>query len=286
MVVISIQVCVGLKVVKDWGLHPIIEHSTLEDIFKRLRSGELEGLSRVLLPDIPNDAEFKCLIAPSTRGPFQSVFNSAKVGDIVEFGKYLKYLIQSPTERTDNATQSVSLPRNAFQVLLDASRLTDALPNKMTSPRTARDELKNSVIDFLEDSNLGWSAAYVQVCGDRFVEILTEALRYLDCHQSTLDARCLSLPSIFSTFSGFNKPENHGHKRKPMEAAKLRTISKSLFSLSEEPWLDQSKWSQIKTAIVDLAKNVSSYVDQLDQQRARVNTNHSLMTPVRSLSEA
>ena len=67
-----------------------------------------------------------------------------------------------------------------------------------------------------------------------------------------------------------------------MEAAKLRTISKSLFSLSEEAWLDQSKWSQIKAAIVDLAKNVSSYIDQLDQQRAGVNTNHSLMTPVRS----
>ena len=50
--------------------------------------------------------------------------------------------------------------------------------------------------------------------------------------------------------------------------------------------ISQSKWSQIKAAIVDLAKYVSSYIDQLDQQRTRVNTNHSLMTPVRSLSEA
>ena len=141
MVVISIQVCVGLKVVKNWGLHLIIELS-LQDIFKLVQSGELEGTSHVLLTEIPDDAEFKCLIAPSARGCFQSVFNSAKVGDIVELGKYLKYLIQSPTERADNATQSVSLPRNAFQVLLDASHLTDALPNKMTSPRTARDELK------------------------------------------------------------------------------------------------------------------------------------------------
>ena len=63
-------------------------------------------------------------------------------------------------------------------------------------------------------------------------------------------------------------------------------LANTCFSLSEEPWLDQSKWSQIKAAIVDLAENVPSYVDQLDQQRTRVNTNHSLMTPVRSLSEA
>ena len=162
--------------------------------------------------EIPDDADFKSLIAPSAKGPFQTVFNSAKVGDIVEFGKYLKYLIQPPTERADHATQSVSLPRNAFQVLLDSSRLTVLVPNKMASPRTARDELRNSVIDFLKDSNLGWSAAYVKVCGDRFVEILTETLWYLDGHRSTLDARCLSLPSLFSRFSGFNKPESHGHK--------------------------------------------------------------------------
>ena len=52
-------VCIGLKVVKNWGLHPIIERSTLEDIFKRLRNGKLEGASRVLLPEPPDDAEYK-----------------------------------------------------------------------------------------------------------------------------------------------------------------------------------------------------------------------------------
>ena len=56
MVVLSIQVSIRLKVVRDWGLHPIIEHSTLEDVFKCLQSGELEGVSRVSL-ESPNDAD-------------------------------------------------------------------------------------------------------------------------------------------------------------------------------------------------------------------------------------
>ena len=43
MVVPLIQVCIRLKVVKDWDLHPIIERSTLKDIFKRLWSGERQG---------------------------------------------------------------------------------------------------------------------------------------------------------------------------------------------------------------------------------------------------
>ena len=61
MVVLSIQVCIGLIVVKDWGLHPIIECSTLEEISSRLQlqSGELEGTCRVLLPETPDNAEYK-----------------------------------------------------------------------------------------------------------------------------------------------------------------------------------------------------------------------------------
>ena len=53
------QVCIGLKVVKDWGLNPIIELTALEDIFKRLRNGKLEGTSRVLLPETSDDAEYE-----------------------------------------------------------------------------------------------------------------------------------------------------------------------------------------------------------------------------------
>ena len=59
MVVLPIQVCIGLKVVRNWGLHPVIERSTLEDIFKRLRNGKLDGASHVLLPETPDDAKYK-----------------------------------------------------------------------------------------------------------------------------------------------------------------------------------------------------------------------------------
>ena len=46
------QVGIRPKVVKNWSLHPIIERCALEDIFKRLRNGKLEGASRVLLPSV------------------------------------------------------------------------------------------------------------------------------------------------------------------------------------------------------------------------------------------
>jgi hypothetical protein len=65
-----VLVCIGLK---DWGLHPIIEHSTLEDIYKRLQSGELEGASRVSL-EIPDDVDFKCLVQ---RSLINKIINSA-----------------------------------------------------------------------------------------------------------------------------------------------------------------------------------------------------------------
>ena len=59
MVVLPIQVCIRLKVVRNWGLHPVIERSILEDIFKRLRNGKLDGASHVLLPETPDDAKYK-----------------------------------------------------------------------------------------------------------------------------------------------------------------------------------------------------------------------------------
>ena len=59
MVVPLIQVCIRLKVVKDWDLHPIIERSALKDISSGYGAVNVKGTSCALLPENPNDAEYK-----------------------------------------------------------------------------------------------------------------------------------------------------------------------------------------------------------------------------------
>lgn len=41
LVVLSIQLCIRPKIIKDGDLHHIVKHSTVEDILKCLLSGKL-----------------------------------------------------------------------------------------------------------------------------------------------------------------------------------------------------------------------------------------------------
>ncbi len=102
----------------------------------------------------------------------------------------------------------------------------------MVDEQTGRDRLKNKVVEWLEQKNLGWSTAYVDSYGLKYIELLPEILWYLDGHTKSLEGRSLAIPSLFADFSGFNKPEQHSHKSTPMEATKLRTYSSNLFSIS------------------------------------------------------
>ena len=146
--------------------------------------------------------------------------------------------------------------------------------------------MKNKLIELLEQKQLGWSPDCVQTTGRKFVDLMTDVLWYTDVHAKTLESRSLAIPSLFSDFSGFNKPENHGHKQPPMEATKLRTYSLNLFRISEEPWLNKTRWLEVNQAIKAFASNLAFYCDYLDQQRKKATEHHQSLVPVRLPSEA
>ncbi len=45
MVIVSVQLCVGLKVLKGWGLHPLNELASLAEVLGQFASGDMEGSS-------------------------------------------------------------------------------------------------------------------------------------------------------------------------------------------------------------------------------------------------
>ena len=96
MVVLSVQLCEGLKVLKNWGLHPIDELATLAQVFRLFCQQEMDGCSGYSFPDSLMDQPFECFIASASSGPFQTSFPSAKVGDIICFGKFLKVCSSQP----------------------------------------------------------------------------------------------------------------------------------------------------------------------------------------------
>ena len=145
--------------------------------------------------------------------------------------------------------------------------------------------MKNKVVELIEQKQLGWSASHFDKTGRKFVNLLTDVLRYVDgCHK-TLEGRRLAVPHVFCDVSGFNNPESHGYRRVPMEAMKLRTFASSLFNVGKEPWIRYMRWSDIREAVTNLVTKLSSYCD-LDEQRVKVASQHQSLVPIRSPSVA
>ena len=51
---------------------------------------------------------------------------------------------------------------------------------------------------------VGWSPSVVKTTGEKFVKALSDALWTLDPHHKNFADRCISIPSDFSGFSGYN----------------------------------------------------------------------------------
>ena len=93
MVLLSVQVCAGVKVVRDWGIVGVNGDSTVGEVFYGLSLGHVESADCFRLPDEYADSPVGCSIVPTQTGRFQSIPLSIKVQDAVEFGKYLKFVL-------------------------------------------------------------------------------------------------------------------------------------------------------------------------------------------------
>ena len=71
---------------EGWGLHPLNELATLADVLGNFSYGEMEGCSSFLYPNDLQGQTCECYVAAAFSG---SVLASAKVGEILLFGKYL-----------------------------------------------------------------------------------------------------------------------------------------------------------------------------------------------------
>ena len=75
MVLISVQVCSGAKVIRNCGLLPVSEDLTLLAVFQALYSGQIESPESPdgwrLLEEYAN-SPISCMVAPKQSGKFQS----------------------------------------------------------------------------------------------------------------------------------------------------------------------------------------------------------------------
>ncbi len=68
-------------------MHPLNELASLADVLGQFASGDgdMEGCSaNFALPEELQDQPYKCFLAPSATGPFQTAFPSARAGEVLD----------------------------------------------------------------------------------------------------------------------------------------------------------------------------------------------------------
>ena len=228
---VSIQVCVGAKVIRDWGIVAASDDSTLLGVFHALSSGQLESADGFRLSEQYADCPINCLVAQSQSGKFQCIPLAVKVHDAIEFGKYFKFVLQYSCQPPAVAQSS----SDAFTVLMRAAgRLMWPDKYDVGARKNNRHKLHNDLIDFFQKKELGWTKENVLSVGKPFVTQLGDILWQLDGHPTKLAAQQCAIPRMLSEFEGYNIPESYKQKRGNLKREKVAAMSQILFGILQQ----------------------------------------------------
>ena len=134
------------------------------------------------------------------------------------FGQYVKYVVTKSTVDTGflpcvssnvSGSSTSGSVRNAFCVLMASA--TELKAPERRAARTKKDDLYNTIVDHLEELNLLFPASLAKTSRSRLVTAVCNASWYVDGTHDTLAARSFNIPSVFSQFQGYNKPELSKH---------------------------------------------------------------------------
>ena len=144
----------------------------------------------------------------------------------------------------------------------------------------------NAVADILGEKGVGFRNGAELTAGTELVGMLSNILFEIlpkECLER-LEIWSFRLPSLFNPLlkATYNDPARNGHKRLPqLSHADLTRMSEKLLRVRAQPNLQTNQWSNVSTAIGDLAGGLVKYCKYLDSSAQRVNVMHHQMEPAR-----
>ena len=154
-----------------------------------------------------------------------------------------------PSEDVPEVDQSLS--RDAFQIMLNANTKfnTAKLPPKVTV-FCEKDTMYNDLLLLLETKELCWKSEEVQNgTATLALQTLRDALWYIDGMHKTLNERSCMIPKCFEQFTGYNRPEQHQHKKRchtSMSRDILLAHPQALFGCLHNQFWGRATWSTMK----------------------------------------
>lgn len=163
-----------------------------------------------------------------------------------------------------------------------------SLPDLIAEPKTAKQKLKNDVIGFLEEKDCKWRVSEVSSSGNGLVTALTDTLWAVDGHHHAFVGQRHKIPSTFSKFEGYNRPQVSKHRKRDisnMSGDTLRSMSSHLFHCLQGLYWQRRNWVELRNEVEQLANAVAKYADYLESSRKKSKLNHMVTSPVRELSD-
>ena len=108
-----------------------------------------------------------------------------------------------------------------------------SLPKRIEKEKlTKRDDLYNDVLEFLEKEGVAWYTSEVDGAGKRFVSALVDTLWYIDGHHDVFEKQSCKIPSVFTSFAGYNTPHAPKHRKRSaanMSGSSISSHASTLF---------------------------------------------------------
>ena len=286
MPLVSIQITSGTKVVRPWTIIcGFSETCTLSQLWsEHVTLSSSEHGSWQGLPTEFSEYGIECFVGKTREGPFDPIFQSVVICEVVDlFGRFFQFNL-CPTELQDTAsmtTETENTTTDAFKLMM--SKQTEITVPTITETKNKKQIVFNKVCDVISQQKLGWNPSGVGSTGKKCVQVLTDAIWYVDPHVPKLRDRGFRVPEIFY-FTGYNNPETHKHKIPSVTCEDLQEHAIKLESFLEQPWLAKPKWESFKCAVTDFADMFHKYTEYLKKQKEITKQNHMSETEVRDVT--
>ena len=274
---VIVQIRSGARPLERWYGCVVGETTTVADVFADFSSGALDGGNAI--PEEYRTSSVEATVG-KTKSDMIHVSPQCCISDVVSaLGQYVEFSVEVAGPSGADGVPSISGSeqaqnsgtQNAFMLLMASSRQTASLPSKweIKTPNKKL-EMKNYVIDFLENNKLGWDPSHAQQCGTAFVNTLVDSLWYIDDSHKTHSNRGYPFPAMFDAFEGYNKPEARKKRKRSHEnltASELEVHSSALFSVAGSSYMKHQNWRSVREAVLRFAENFRRYSDYLKKQR-------------------
>ena len=200
---------------------------------------------------------------------------------------FVEYKVE--TGPTGDGGEQAREQRTVIDLLMQNAASQSNLPPRFERAKmTGILRLKNDIIAWLENNNVGWSVQNTKSLGLEFVNTLGDALWYVDGHHHTLHERGHGVPNLFKQFQGYNCPEKAKHRKRSHSSLSIELLdshSQMLFDLAGKCFMKRMAWTSIREAVLRLADNLRKYKLHLEVKNSKVQSHHKLFKSASELEE-